>query len=363
MEAPRESSTAAKYSRGGVTLYWGDTLHVSKRWPTPVVIIVDGPYGLGSFPGDPSTPDGLAEWYRPYVQWWAERSTPETTLWLWNSEIGWAKIHPVFEQAGWRYRSCHIWDKGVGHIAGNSNGKTLRKFPVVTEVCVQYVREAEFRTVEKSLSMQEWLRHEWARTRLPFSKANEACGVANAATRKYLTTCHLWYYPPVEAFTRLADYANKHGDPRGRPYFSVDGRRPIPPEQWERMRSKFYCEHGVTNVWREPQVRNGERVRVGTKCAHMNQKPLRLMELIMKASSDPGDVIWEPFGGLCTAAVASYRLRRRCFSSELLEQYYAAATKRLARAERLQRPDAARPRQKGQEWPARQGEFRNATLF
>ena len=59
--------------------------------------------------------------------------------------------------------------------------------------------------------MQRWLRYEWGRTGLPFSKTNDACGVKNAATRKYFTKDHLWYYPPPKAFEKIAEYANKHG--------------------------------------------------------------------------------------------------------------------------------------------------------
>ena len=61
-----------------------------------------------------------------------------------DTEIGWAKVHPILEKYGWKYVNSHIWDKGISNVAGNSNTKTLRKFPVVTEVCVQYVKEAGF---------------------------------------------------------------------------------------------------------------------------------------------------------------------------------------------------------------------------
>ena len=88
-----------------------------------------------------------------------------------------------------------IWNKGISHVAGNSNTKTLRKFPIVTEVCVQYVRKAEFYVGNRVMTMQEWLRYEWERTGLPLYKANEATGTKNVATRKYLTKDHLWYYP------------------------------------------------------------------------------------------------------------------------------------------------------------------------
>lgn len=327
-DRPRSRSVNT-FRRGGITLQLGDALEVSKRWPAPTCIVVDGPYGLASFPGDPPTVDGLAGWYEPHVRTWSEKATPETTLWLWNSELGWATVHPVLLANGWTYRSCHIWDKGTGHIAGNANSKTLRKFPVVTEVCVQYVREAEFFTAGQRMTMQQWLRHEWRRTGLPLHRANEACGVANAATRKYLSACHLWYYPPVEAFVKLAAYANAHGRPAGRPYFSLDGKKPIPGPGWGRMRAKFYCDVGITNVWREPQVRGQERVRDAGGCAHRNQKPLRLIERILRCSTDEGDVVWEPFGGLCSTAVAARRLRRKCYSAELLRCYFDAAANRL----------------------------------
>lgn len=324
------------FTRDDVSLFMGDSLQLCASWPSPTVIIVDGPYGIGSFPGDPPTPKELDQWYFPHIQAWSSRATPETSLWFWNTELGWANVHPVFLKHDWEYRSCHVWDKGIAHIAGNSNGLTLRKFPVVTEVCVHYVRKADFQINGYKLDMKDWLRHEWFRTGLPLYKANEACGVKNAATRKYLTDDHLWYYPPADAFEKLAQYANKNGKKSGRPYFSLDGKRPLTCYEWARMRSKFNFENHVTNVWREPSVRGSERLKERSKCVHINQKPLRLLELIIRATSDPGDVVWEPFGGLCSVAIASHKLKRKCFSAEILPQYFEFACRRLAKYENAQ---------------------------
>lgn len=321
--------------KDSVSLFLADALDLYAIWPSPVVIVSDGPYGLGSFPGDPPTPDALPEWYRPHVEQWAGRATPETTLWFWNSELGWAKVHHLFEEYGWEYRSCHIWDKGMAHVAGNCNGNTLRKLPVTTEVCVQYTKKAFFKFQGTLLPMKEWLRAEWERTGLPLYKTNEACGVRNAATRKYFTKDHLWYYPPPEAFDHLARFANRYGRPEGRPYFSLDGRHPLSAAEWAKMRAKFHFENGVTNVWQEPAVRGSERLKNRQKCIHMNQKPLRLIELCIRVSSDPGDVVWEPFGGLCTAAVASRRLKRHCFVAEINPEYYRTAINRLEQSNAL----------------------------
>ena len=324
------------YLRGDIAIHFDRAENLYAKWPSPVCIVADGPYGVSGFPGDERRWHTLAEWYTPHIEQWSRYATPQTTLWFWNTEVGWASVHPILEANGWEYRTCNVWDKGLSHVAGNANTQTLRKLPVVTEVCAHYVKSAKFEADGKQLSMQDWLRHEWRRSGLPLRLANEACGVLNAATRKYLTADHLWYYPPVEAFVSLAAYANKHGRPEGRPYFSIDGRQSIPAKVWERMRAKFDCPFGVTNVWRLPQIGGAERIQ-GTrngmaykfKCLHGSQKPLSFIELIVNSSTDAGDVVWEPFGGLCPGAVVCHRLNRKYSAAEIVPEFYHAAIERL----------------------------------
>ncbi len=327
------------YRREEVAIHFDRAEDLYATWPTPTCIISDGPYGVMGFPGDEPRADALARWYEPHVRAWSARATAQTTLWFWGTELGWAIVHPLLAATGWEYRCCNTWDKGLGHVAGNANSQTLRKFPVVTEVCVHYVKGAQFSFGGRALSMQEWLRAEWKRTGLPLRAANLACGVSNAATRKYLSADHLWYYPPVEAFAGMVDYANRLGRPKGRPYFSLDGKRPIGPEQWGRMRAKFHCEVGVTNVWREPQLGGQERIQGARngmqykfRSLHGSQKPLRFVELIVRASTDEGDVVWEPFGGLCPGAVVCRRLGRRYCGAEIVPEFYSAAVERLTSA-------------------------------
>ena len=330
---------AGDHVRGAAHIHLGRAEDHYATWPTPTCIIVDGPYGVGGFPGDCHTPASLADWYAPHIAAWSRCATPQTTLWLWNTEVGWASIHPLLLANGWEYRCCHVWDKGLGHVAGNANTRTLRKYPVVTEVCVQYVKAAQFVVGGERLSMQQWLRHEWRRTGLPFRAANHACGVRNAATRKYLTADHLWYYPPVEMFEKLANHANEHGDPAGRPYYSIDGKTPLAPARWAKMRAKFHCEVGITNVWRTPQVSGAERIQghrsdMKYKFAslHGSQKPLKFIDRIIRACTDPGDVVWEPFGGLCPGAVVCHRLGRPYRAAEVNPEFYRATMARLAAA-------------------------------
>lgn len=319
---PRESC----FQTEGISLYYGDSLNYYQDWMPPQVIVSDGGYGILGFEGDTSDHLDLPEWYEPHVAAWSASVPTTATLWFWNSEIGWAAVHPVLERHGWRYVACNSWNKGKAHIAGNVNTARIRRFPVVTEVCVHYVKEVRL----GGETLQHWLRREWRRTGLPWRKANEACGVKDAAVRKYLDKGHLWYFPPPEAFDGLATYANTHGEASGRPYFSADGKRPLTAKDWANLRTTFNCPHGYTNVWERKPVKGKERISAPNgKVAHLNQKPLDLMELIIEASSQQGDVVWEPFGGLFSACIAARRLGRRGFAAETDAAYYQLGVERL----------------------------------
>lgn len=325
---------ATSVQAGSSTVYCGDVLDYYSSCAAqtpPTAIISDGAYGVGGFPGDPARPEDLPEWYAPHLEWWTRLATPATTLWFWNTEAGWAQVHPLLLAAGWQYVTLHVWDKGITHAAGNYNSLTARSLPVVTEVCVQYVREPLVVWGERAMRVQDYLRGEWRRAGLTLAQANEACGVAAAAGRKYLGRDDQWYCPPPAMWERLADYANEHGTPPGRPYFAWaegndGGERSIPATASTRpvlVRAKFHPEHGLTNVWAEPPVRGAERRKDAQgRALHPNQKPLLFMERLIRLATDPGDLVLDPFGGVFTAVVAALRLRRRALSVEINPLYY-----------------------------------------
>lgn len=338
-------------------LFVGDVRSAYERWPTPSTIISDGAYGVRGFHGDTVDSTDLVDWYREHIEAWTRAATPGTTLWFWGTEVGWATVHAELDRQGWDYVQTIIWDKGLSHIAGNVNGKTIRQFPVVTEVCVLYQRRFEVPTEDGLLSVQEWLRHEWQRSGLPLYLSNEACGVRNAATRKYLTRDWLWYFPPGPMVARMAAYCNEHGFESGRPYFSLDGQRSVTAEEWDRMRYPWTHTHGLTNVWTRPPLHDSERLKGSLRrsaprtykptrasATHLNQKPLEFMERLVHATTREGDVVWEPFGGLASASVAAVALGRRAFVAER-DSHFA----QIAR-ERLQ--DAAANREVGAETEA-----------
>lgn len=329
------------------SLHHGNVSEVYDSWPAPDLIISDGAYGVRGFRGDTTNVDGLVEWYKPHVLSWSKYAKPSTSLWFWNTEVGWATVHPLLLANGWEYVQLAVWDKGLAHIAGNVNGKTIRQLPVVTEVSALYRRKIYLKTGDgQTLDVKDWLRAEWMRSGIPLNKANDACGVRNAATRKYLTSDWLWYWPPGEAVERMSAYCTEHGNVTSHPYFSLDGVRPVNAMEWDSLRAVWNHRNGITNVWSRPPLSDSERLKgtmersaprtykpTAQSAAHLNQKPLDLMLTQVAAASNEGDTVWEPFGGLASASVASVLLGRHAFVSEVDDTFFELSKGRLQEAE------------------------------
>ena len=67
--------------------------------------------------------------------------------------------------------------------------------------------------------------------------------------------------------------------------------------------------------------------------AHPTQKPEKLLAKLILASSDPGDVVLDPFLGSGSSSVTAKKLGRHYIGIEQNEQYCIWAEKRLEMAE------------------------------
>ena len=81
--------------------------------------------------------------------------------------------------------------------------------------------------------------------------------------------------------------------------------------------------------WHIPICSGKERVRINGEKAHSTQKPLALLRRIINATTNPGDVILDPFLGSGTTAVAAKELGRQYIGLEREEKYIKVAKQRL----------------------------------
>jgi len=92
---------------------------------------------------------------------------------------------------------------------------------------------------------------------------------------------------------------------------------------------KLNGDRQMKNVWRFTAPGVNEKIHG----RHPTQKPLALVERCILASTDPGDMVFDPFAGSGTTGVAALTCGRVFWGSEIEPAYARVATKRLAAAD------------------------------
>jgi site-specific DNA-methyltransferase (adenine-specific) len=179
----------------------------------------------------------------------------------------------------------------------------------------EYAAETKVRLDELGLTLRNWI--VWHYT----------FGVH--CTKKFARShAHIFYYVvDPKRFTFNADavrvpsarqttYADKRANPRGR----------LPDDTWvlrPQEDARLFPPDGDT--WYVSRVCGTFRERTGHPC----QMPEAVLERIVRASSNPGDLVLDPFAGSGTTLAVARRLGRRYLGIELSEQYAEKVRRRL----------------------------------
>lgn len=87
----------------------------------------------------------------------------------------------------------------------------------------------------------------------------------------------------------------------------------------------FEDEESQGGLWPIPTPPKREK----TYGKHPTQKPLALLERIIKATSKEGDLVLDPFNGSGTTGVAAVKLGRRYVGIDLNEEYLDLTNRRI----------------------------------
>ncbi|OQY29136.1 MAG: adenine-specific DNA-methyltransferase [Candidatus Cloacimonetes bacterium 4572_55] len=79
------------------------------------------------------------------------------------------------------------------------------------------------------------------------------------------------------------------------------------------------------NVWEYPRV----RYRMAEYENHPTQKPISLLERIIKASTNEGDTVLDPFSGTFTTSYVAKKLKRKSIGIEIDEDYSKIGIRRV----------------------------------
>jgi site-specific DNA-methyltransferase (adenine-specific) len=98
------------------------------------------------------------------------------------------------------------------------------------------------------------------------------------------------------------------------------------PKGWLPEAKGKYRLTFASNVWTDITIPFWS---MAENTPHPTQKPEKLLAKIVLASSNPGDVVFDPFGGAGTSAVVARKLERDFAMVEIDEEYCLFALKRL----------------------------------
>ena len=108
--------------------------------------------------------------------------------------------------------------------------------------------------------------------------------------------------------------------------YRVDGK----PKDWEETADGNFGDTYPSNFWDDISIPYWS---MPENTAHPTQKPEKLLAKLILASSNPGDVVFDPFLGSGSTSVTAKKLLRHYVGVEVSEQYCVWAEKRLEMAD------------------------------
>lgn len=135
----------------------------------------------------------------------------------------------------------------------------------------------------------------------------------------------IWFFSKSKDYTFNLE-AVKIQRPVLAPYRDNNGN----PKDWqEKGKEKFRLTH-PSNVWTDISIPFWS---MSENTPHPTQKPEKLLAKLILASSNAGDMVFDPFAGSGTTAVTAKKLGRKFCAIEREKEYIAYAMKRLELAE------------------------------
>lgn len=135
----------------------------------------------------------------------------------------------------------------------------------------------------------------------------------------------IWYFTKSGKYTFNLDEVKMQRRVMA-PYRGKDGQ----PKDWQEENGRKVRYTAPSNIWTDITIPFWS---MPENTEHPTQKPEKLMAKLILASSNSGDVVFDPFLGSGTTAVAAKKLNRRYVGIERERKYVALALKRLDMAE------------------------------
>lgn len=209
-----------------------------------------------------------------------------------------SKLLPILEDIGFELRQQIIINKGMQAVSGRAT-KNYKMFPNVTESILFLIKDSK-------PFVKNFLKERQKDLGLKSKEINEALGVKSNGGGMWsiYTGNNIDKQLPTEEIWNKLEKILKFDLP------------------YKKIQMTFNAQMGVTDVWNDIKF-------YGKKRIHPTQKPEELINRLVLASSNKGDIILDPFMGSGTTAVSCIKNQRNYIGFEIDNDYYNKSIKRI----------------------------------
>lgn len=289
------------------TIIHGDCLNLIKELPTEVVdlVIADPPYfKVVGEKWDYSwrTIDDYLDWSYEWIKEVSRILRLGGSFYLFGYIRVLAHIIPKLEDYGLEFKQQIIIDKGMQAVSGRAT-KNYTIFPNTTESILLIIKD-------NKKWLKQFLKEKQREKGWSSKQINDKLGVkSNGGGMWSIYTgknvCE--QFPTKERWSQFQNLFD----------FSLD---------YEKVSQTFNPIMGFTNVWTDIDFYKEKRI-------HPTQKPLKLVQRLIEASSNQKDLVVDPFMGSGTTVVAAKILNRKYIGFEINKDYVNQVRKRLINLE------------------------------
>ncbi len=210
-----------------------------------------------------------------------------------------AMLVPKLRDLDLELRQQIIIDKGMRAVSGRAT-KTYKMFPNVTESVLFFIKD-------NKKFIKPFLKKQQEQLGLSAKDINEALGVkSNGGGMWSIYTgknvCE--QFPTKEIWEKLSNLLK----------FNLP---------YQKIAQTYNAQMGVTDVWTDIDFYKEKRY-------HPTQKPQKLINRLMLASSNEGDIVLDPFSGVGSTQLVAIKQHRHYMGFELDKKYFDIAQQRIA---------------------------------
>jgi len=313
-----------------ISLLQGDCLEVLKTLEDKSVdlILTDPPYNIGKAKWD-KVPNYI-EWCGKWIIECQRVLKDNGSFYWWHNDM--VQIAQLMEwiraNTGFVFNSFIVWDKGdFRALAWKNPGddSNLRSWFNTCEYCLFYTFQDKtgLSTVMLDTNNFPTMRGYFKRLQeyIGLNKKQILERIGQNADHCFRWNSSQWDMPTPETYKQLIDTFGIDRWDGFREYEGLRREYEGLRREYEGLRYVHNLDKNHNNVWKSSEHNSGKQ--------HPTQKPIDLMERIVKTSSKEGGIILDPFMGSGTTGVACKNLNRNFIGIEMEPEYIKIAEARI----------------------------------